>query len=73
MSASSGVAPARRIALTEAKKLKGVVMTAAPGSDSGGGQGQPESVGARGAADGVGHAQLRQRRIFQRRLPVRRE
>ena len=28
------------------------------GADSGGGQGQPESVGARGAAHGVGHAQL---------------
>ena len=31
MSASRGVAPARRIALTVAKKLKGVVMTASPG------------------------------------------
>ena len=31
MSASTGFAPARRIALTEAKKLNGVVTTAAPG------------------------------------------
>ena len=31
MSASTGVAPARRMALTEAKKLKGVVTTAVPG------------------------------------------
>ena len=31
MSASRGVAPARRIALTVAKKLKGVVMTVLPG------------------------------------------
>ena len=30
-------------------------------ADSGCGQGQPESVGARGAADGVGHAQVRGR------------
>ena len=36
MSARSGVAPARRMALTEAKKLKGVVMTACAGADSGG-------------------------------------
>ena len=31
MSASTGVAPARRMELTEAKKLKGVVTTAVPG------------------------------------------
>ena len=31
MSARTGVAPARRMALTEAKKLNGVVMTASPG------------------------------------------
>src|ERR1700733_16303871 len=31
MSANRGVAPQRRIALTVAKKLKGVVMTASPG------------------------------------------
>jgi hypothetical protein len=30
MSASTGLAPVRRIELTEAKKLKGVVMTAEP-------------------------------------------
>jgi len=28
------------------------------GADAGGGQREPESVSARGAADGVGHAQL---------------
>ena len=65
MSASSGVAPARRMALTEAKKLKGVVTTACAGADAGGGQRQPESVGARGAADGVGHAQLRSGGLFK--------
>src|ERR1035437_9027725 len=71
MSASSGVAPARRMALVEAKKLKGVVTTdwPEPGSPrtgpgpwggepiSAGGQRQPKGVCARGAADGVGHAQ----------------
>ena len=59
MSASTGVAPARRMELTEAKKLKGVVTTAMPEPDAGGGQGQPQGIGARGAAHGVGHAQLR--------------
>ncbi len=58
MSASTAVAPARRMALTEAKKLKGVVRTAAARADSGGGQRQPQGIGARGAAHGVGHAQL---------------
>ncbi len=38
MSARRGWAPQRRMALTEAKKLKGVVMTASPGPMSGGGQ-----------------------------------
>jgi hypothetical protein len=67
-----GRAPARRMALAEAKKLKGVVMTASvipvsardsfagsgrPGADAGGGEGQPEGVGAAGASDGVGEAQ----------------
>ena len=32
MSARIGCAPTRRMALTEAKKLKGVVMTASPGA-----------------------------------------
>ncbi len=53
------------MALVEAKKLKGVVTTAWPGDDSGGGQSQPEGVGARGAADGVGHAQLLRSGFFK--------
>ena len=35
------------------------------GANSGGGQRQPEGVGARGAADGVGHAQLLRRGFFK--------
>ena len=53
MSARTGVAPQRRMALTVAKKLKGVVTTASPGPMSSGGHGEPEGVGAAGAADGV--------------------
>ena len=45
ISARTGCAPARRIALTEAKKLKGVVRTASPGanlgSDAGPARGRP--------------------------------
>ena len=56
MSASTGVAPARRMALTEAKKLNGVVMTASPG---------PMPAGAGGAAEGVGYAELFGGRFFE--------
>ena len=59
MSASTAVAPARRMALTEAKKLNGVVTTAVPGFDSGGGQGQPQRVGSRRTSQRVGNTQLR--------------
>ena len=38
-----------------AKKLKGRGDDGVSGADSGGGHGQPEGVGAAGAADGVGH------------------
>ena len=44
--------------LTEAKKLNGVVRTAEPCADARGSQRQPEGVGPRRAAEGVGHAQL---------------
>ena len=63
MSAKIGRAPARRMALALAKKLKGVVMTASGATvlrrlaeavaDAGGGKRQPEGVGAAGASDGV--------------------
>ena len=56
ISARTGCAPARRMALTEAKKLKGVVMTGIAGADPGGSQGQPEGVGAGRAADCVLYA-----------------
>ena len=65
MSAKTGRAPARRIELAVAKKLKGVVTTASGWAmervadravaDAGGGQRQPEGVGAAGAADGEAH------------------
>ena len=61
MSASTGVAPVRRIALTEAKKLNGVVTTAAPGPIASRGQRQPQRVRTRRAPQRVSHAQLLRR------------
>ena len=58
MSASTGVAPARRMQLTEAKKLNGVVTTVIPVANSGRRQRQPQGVSARRAAQRVPHAQL---------------
>ncbi len=46
MSASTAVAPALKIELTEAKKLNGVVTTVAPGPIPRGGQSQPQRIGA---------------------------
>ena len=43
------------------------------GTDAGGGQRQPERVGARGAAQRMGHAQMLLRRRAQRRPPARPE
>jgi hypothetical protein len=54
MSAKTGRAPARRMALAEAKKLKGVAgLLGEEGADVGRGEGEPEGVGSTGAADGV--------------------
>ncbi len=65
ISASTGVAPARRIELTEAKKLNGVVTTAWPGAHARGGQRQPQGVGARRASQSMGHAQLLRGGFFE--------
>ena len=59
------MAPARRMAADRGEKAEGGGDDGVAGADSGGGQRQPESVGARGAADGVGHAQLRGGGLFK--------
>jgi hypothetical protein len=51
MSARRGLAPARRMELTVAKKLKGLVG----GVDLQGCEGEPKGIGTTGAADGEGH------------------
>ena len=58
MSASTGVAPARRIAADRSKKAERGGYNAHSGANSGRGQRQPQGVGARRAAQRVPHAQL---------------
>ena len=56
ISANTGRAPTRTMALAEAKKLKGVVRTSISGLHSGGSQSQPQSVGTRGATHSIARA-----------------
>ncbi len=53
MSAKTGLPPARTMALAEAKKLNGVVMTPSPGPTPAAARASHKRVGARGAPHGV--------------------
>ena len=54
------------MALAEAKKLKGVVMTESPGCTPTAAKREPEGIGAGGAANGVGGAGERGEFAFER-------